>query len=124
MIAKQKSADHYESTWNRVGSIVGQEIDLGQGRADILATIVRTLAEDFFTIQPFLDYYRQVGIEFDSCEQPKHRIIVRDGAYRLVPFDEFDDSLVSRTLSEFINGHRSKIDCSSATRRTRRGSRF
>ncbi len=111
MIAKQKSETHYETTWNRVGSIVSQEIDTGRKRSEILSTILRKVSGDFLANQPFLDYYRETGCQFDKSGRPTERIIVRNGEYRLVPFQQFDDIPVSTTLTEFLDAHQGQIDC-------------
>ena len=107
----EKAKSHYESTWSRVNSIVTEEMKAGKSRTEILTTIVDSLSARFLSIQPFLDLYEDLGIEFEAAQAPKQRVAVIDGAYELRPFSQFGNDLVCSTIGNFLDRHIEDIDC-------------
>lgn len=112
MLKKQQAKEFYEDTWDRVGSKVLQQIESGNDRCQSVTSACHAQAHEFLCTQPFIDYYKHVGIRFDSNHRPTKRIIVKNGRYQLTPFaGTFRDGLVASTLSQFLASQTDKFDC-------------
>ena len=112
MRTRERASREYERSWERVRTIVDGQIAAGtRDPIRVLDEVWATLSRGFLVSPPLRDYYAQVGVRLDRDETPLERVAVRDGSYRLVPFDDDRDDTVISTVVAFVAAHRDSIDC-------------
>lgn len=107
-----KANKEYDRAWCEVLSWINRQIAGGhRDPQQILASAWKRLLKEPLSGQRFQDYYTKVGICPGSDGLPAERIVVRDGAYRLVPFHNAHSDTIITTTLEFLTTHGGQVDC-------------
>jgi len=111
-VSKPKGGKRYEKSWNEVLAMTEQEIAAGHGNgSQILARVGARIDARGFSSQRFRDQFANVGIAVEEDALPGERLVVQDGAYRIVPFERTCRETVITTLRDYIVKHRTEVDC-------------
>ena len=112
MRSRADSSREYEGAWSRVLSIVERQIAGGERDAlQIIERVGGEISEGILAERGFRTYYERLKIPRGDHGLPLERVVVRDGAYRLIPYGESTDRIAPPTLVEYLIGHAGSVDC-------------
>lgn len=104
------SLQEYESVWDEVDDMMQEQMAAGIDNPHrILRNITRIMFDRFLLSGPYQHHFTRVGITNGPNGKPSERIIVWDGSYLRVPFEQ-DLLTHSGVLAEVLTAN-PEIDC-------------
>jgi hypothetical protein len=112
MRTRLRAREEYERAWSGVRSAIDRKLAAGErDPVNILDSLWTDQSRSLFTERQFKDHYALLGIRSDQRGMPNERVVVREGVYRLLPFDEPGELPHIDILASFLDEHSDRFDC-------------